>query len=113
MTTADGLEKNKAFVTAFYERALNERNLDVVADYLTPYYRQHNPTIADDVEGLKAYLRWIKDSHPQAHSQILRVYADGDYVILHVHRIRTPEPEAMLSSTSFASRTEGLPNTGT
>ena len=91
MTDAATLEKNKALVTAFYQEALNERNLDAVAGYLTPYYRQHNPAIEDDVEGLKKYLRWINENYPKSHNEILRVYADGDFVILHVHRRRTPD----------------------
>jgi predicted SnoaL-like aldol condensation-catalyzing enzyme len=33
---------------------------------------------------------WIKNNHPRARSEILRVYADRDFVILHVHGIRTP-----------------------
>jgi predicted SnoaL-like aldol condensation-catalyzing enzyme len=83
-------ERNKALVISFYEQALNDRNLGVVADVLAPYYRQHNPTIEDGVEGLRKYLRWIQETHPYARSQILRVYADGNFVILHVHRVRTP-----------------------
>jgi predicted SnoaL-like aldol condensation-catalyzing enzyme len=86
-------EENKALVTSFYEKALNDRNLSIVADFLAPYYRQHNPTIEDGVEGLKKYLRWIQETHPRSRSQILRVYADGDFVILHVHRVRTPGTE--------------------
>lgn len=84
------LDANKALVTSFYERALNDRNLSIVADFLAPHYRQHNPTIEDGVEGLKKYLRWTKETHPQSRSQILRVYADGEFVILHVHRVRSP-----------------------
>ena len=91
VTDADELEKNKELVVAFYERALNDRNLDVVAEYLAPYYRQHNPTIEDDVAGLKRYLAWIQENYPQARSEILRVWADKDIVVLHVHRVRIPE----------------------
>jgi predicted SnoaL-like aldol condensation-catalyzing enzyme len=83
-------ERNKALVISFYEEALNDRNLSVVADFLAPYYRQHNPTIEDGVEGLRKYLRWIQETHPYARSKILRVYADGDFVILHFHPVRTP-----------------------
>jgi hypothetical protein len=49
-------ERNKALVISFYEQALNDRNLSVVADFLAPYYRQHNPTIEDGVEGLRTSL---------------------------------------------------------
>jgi predicted SnoaL-like aldol condensation-catalyzing enzyme len=90
MADAAIVELNKALVTAFYEHALNERNLEVITDYVTPDYRQHNPTIEDGVEGLRKYLRWISENFPRAHSRILRVYAEGDFVILHVHRLRTP-----------------------
>jgi predicted SnoaL-like aldol condensation-catalyzing enzyme len=82
-------EENKALVSEFYELALNQRNFDRASKYLGEY-KQHNPLIEDGAEGLKKYLRWIDDNYPESHSRVFRVFADGDTVILHVHRIRTP-----------------------
>jgi predicted SnoaL-like aldol condensation-catalyzing enzyme len=45
---------------------------------------------ADGPEGLKAFLGFLREKFPQYHSDIKRAFADGDYVILHVHNIPTP-----------------------
>lgn len=82
-------EENKTLVSRFYELALNQRDFDAARRYLGSY-KQHNPLIEDGVEGLRKYLGWIKDNFPDSHSKALRVFADEDTVVLHVHRIRTP-----------------------
>ncbi len=43
---------------------------------------------------MRKYLSWIAANYPNAQSKILRVFADGDHVILHVHRERTPGTRA-------------------
>lgn len=83
-------EQNKATTLAFYEKALNQRDADAALEYVGAHYKQHNPLIDDDYAGLRKYLAWIRENYPSSRSQILRVFADGDYVLLHVHRVRTP-----------------------
>jgi predicted SnoaL-like aldol condensation-catalyzing enzyme len=82
-------EANKKRVVEFYEKALNQKNLDAVDKYLGPY-RQHNPQAADGPEGLKGYIKYLKGSAPDFKFEIKRVLADGDFVILHVHGIPAP-----------------------
>lgn len=53
-------------------------------------YRQHNPLVADGPEGLKAFVDFLKTNYPDAKSEVKRVFADGDHVILHVHSVRIP-----------------------
>ena len=84
------LEQKKATVLAFYETALNQRDADAAIQYVGSQYRQHNPLVADEYAGQREYLAWIQENFPESHSKILRVIADGDYVLLHVHRMRTP-----------------------
>jgi predicted SnoaL-like aldol condensation-catalyzing enzyme len=84
------LEANKALVQAFYQKALNERDADVADSFLGDTYKQHNPMIEDDRAGLRKYLDWIRENFPQAKSEVVSVFAEGDVVILHVHRVRTP-----------------------
>jgi predicted SnoaL-like aldol condensation-catalyzing enzyme len=81
---------NKAAVAAFYDAALNKLDFEAASKYLGPYYKQHNPTAADGAEGLKAFLAYLKANYPNTHSEITMSFADGDYVILRVHAIRTP-----------------------
>jgi predicted SnoaL-like aldol condensation-catalyzing enzyme len=85
------ISENKAIVQTFYQKALNERDANAARSYVGGTYRQHNPLISDGLEGLRKYQEWISTNYPKSHSEILRVFADGDYVILHVHRKRTPE----------------------
>jgi predicted SnoaL-like aldol condensation-catalyzing enzyme len=58
--------------------------------FLGPRYVQHNPNAADGPEGLKAYIAFLRDKFLDAHSDVIRVFADGDYVIHHVHSVPTP-----------------------
>ena len=81
---------NKAAVLAFYDAALNKLDYDAAAKYLGAGYKQHNPTAADGPEGLKGFITFLKTTYPQTHSEVTMSFADGDYVILRVHAIRTP-----------------------
>jgi predicted SnoaL-like aldol condensation-catalyzing enzyme len=81
---------NKAAVLAFYDAALNRLDFDAASKYLGPAYKQHNPTAADGAEGLKGFIAYLKANFPQTHSEMTMAFADGDYVILRVHAIRTP-----------------------
>jgi predicted SnoaL-like aldol condensation-catalyzing enzyme len=45
-------------------------------------------TAADGPEGLKAFIAFLKDKFPNNRSEIKRIFADGDYVIVHVHAVR-------------------------
>jgi predicted SnoaL-like aldol condensation-catalyzing enzyme len=81
---------NKAAVLAFYDAALNKLDFDAAAKSLGPYYKQHNPTAADGAEGLKGFIAYLKANFPKTHSQVTMAFADGDYVILRVHAVRTP-----------------------
>jgi predicted SnoaL-like aldol condensation-catalyzing enzyme len=45
---------------------------------------------ADGPEGFRKFISFLKEKYPQSHSEIKQVFADGDYVILHVHTVREP-----------------------
>lgn len=83
-------ETNKKNVVEFYEKALNQKDFEAASKYLGPRYTQHNPVAADGPEGLKAFIQFLRDKFPNSRSEIKRVFADGDYVIVHVHAIREP-----------------------
>jgi predicted SnoaL-like aldol condensation-catalyzing enzyme len=83
-------ERDKKSVVDFYEKALNQKDFDTAAKYLGPRYTQHNPNAADGPEGLRAFLGFLEEKFPDSRSEIKRVFADGDYVILHVHAVREP-----------------------
>ena len=83
-------EANKKNVVEFYEKALNQKDFDAASRYLGPRYTQHNPVAADGAAGLKAFVQFLRDKFPDSHSEIKQVFADGDYVMVHVHAIREP-----------------------
>jgi predicted SnoaL-like aldol condensation-catalyzing enzyme len=43
---------------------------------------------SDAIEGFKAFIGFLKEKLPDSRSEIKRAFADGDYVILHVHSVR-------------------------
>jgi predicted SnoaL-like aldol condensation-catalyzing enzyme len=83
-------DANKKLVREFYEKALNDKDYAAASKYLGSSYAQHNPRAADGAEGLKSYLEFLKGKFPKSHSEIKRVFAEGDHVILHVHAVREP-----------------------
>ena len=87
---AEQMEKNKKAVAEFYDLAINQKNFEAAAKFIGPRYVQHNPNAADGPEGLKAFLAFLREKFPDYHSDIKRIFADGDYVILHVHNVPTP-----------------------
>jgi predicted SnoaL-like aldol condensation-catalyzing enzyme len=84
------LEANKKAVQEFYDIIINKKDFESARKYIGDRYKQHNPLVADGPEGLKAFIEFLKTNFPDARSEIKRIFADGDYVILHVHSIRPP-----------------------
>jgi predicted SnoaL-like aldol condensation-catalyzing enzyme len=82
--------KNKQIVSEFYEKGLNQKDADAGVSYLGARYTQHNPTVADGPEGFRKFIAFLKEKFPQARGDIKRIFADGDYVILHQHAVREP-----------------------
>jgi predicted SnoaL-like aldol condensation-catalyzing enzyme len=87
---AADLEANKKAVLEFYEAGLNKKDFEAAAKYFGPKYIQHNPGAPDGIEGFKTFVNFLREKFPQSHSEIKKVFADGDHVILHVHAVREP-----------------------
>lgn len=83
-------EANKKVVLDFYEKGLNQKDFEAAAVHFGPRYIQHNPSAPDGIEGFKAFVAMRKEKFPNAKSEIKRIFADGDFVILHVHGVREP-----------------------
>jgi predicted SnoaL-like aldol condensation-catalyzing enzyme len=84
------MEENKKIVAAFYDTAVNQKDFEKASQYLGARYIQHNPLAADGREGFKGFITFLKDKFPNNRSEIKRIFADGDYVIVHVHAVREP-----------------------
>jgi predicted SnoaL-like aldol condensation-catalyzing enzyme len=80
------LEGNKKIVVGFYQRALFEGDVDAaIRLYGGKVHTQHTPFAADGFDGLRGYVEWIHKTCPNARGKIKRVFADGDFVLLHCH----------------------------
>jgi predicted SnoaL-like aldol condensation-catalyzing enzyme len=84
------VEANKKTVLAFYEAGINNKDFDAASKFIGKRYVQHNPNIADGPEGLKAFLGVFKEKFPNLRGDIKQIFADGDFVIVHVHGVRVP-----------------------
>jgi predicted SnoaL-like aldol condensation-catalyzing enzyme len=83
-------EANKKTVRDFYEAAINQKDFAKASQYFGSHYTQHNPNAADGPEGLHKFIDFLREKFPNSHSEIKQTFADGDYVILHVHAVREP-----------------------
>jgi predicted SnoaL-like aldol condensation-catalyzing enzyme len=88
--TGSQQDANKKAVLEFYEKAINQKDFEAASAYFGPHYIQHNPTARDGIDGFKAFLQFLREKFPNSHSEVKRAFADGDYVILHVHAVREP-----------------------
>lgn len=83
-------ERNKQTVLDFYEAGLNQKDFHAAAKLLGDSYVQHNPRIADGIEGFEAFLATLRQDFPDLKAEVKRVFADGDHVIAHVYGVRVP-----------------------
>jgi len=81
-------EANRKAVLAFYEKGLNQKDVDAALAYVGDRYVQHNPNAADGPEGFRKFIGFLREKFPNSHSEIKRSFVDGDYVILHVNAVR-------------------------
>jgi predicted SnoaL-like aldol condensation-catalyzing enzyme len=86
------LERNKRNVVGYYTTAFNEKQPELAVElYGGDEYIQHNP-LADN--GFDAFIAFVNDftaTFPDLHIEIVRVFAECDFVITH-GRLTGAEP---------------------
>ncbi|WP_428410331.1 nuclear transport factor 2 family protein [Hyphococcus sp.] len=90
MPRSEEEQKNLDFVLAMYRDVLIAMNPDAVDLYISPDYVQHSSLAPPGVDALKDFLVKIRAESPDAEQTVTRAFADGDYVITHVHVKRWP-----------------------
>jgi predicted SnoaL-like aldol condensation-catalyzing enzyme len=83
-------EANKQAVLRFYEAGLNKLDYVGASRYFGDRYIQHNPTAKDGPLGFKGFVDSLRREHPHTRVEIVRVIAEGDFVVLHVHAFLEP-----------------------
>ena len=87
-------QANKDTVLAFYEAAINRKDVDAALTFIGPRYIQHNPRAEDGIGGLKGFIGgYLKKANPGLKAIVKRVVVEGDLVVLHVKS--EPEPGAL------------------
>ena len=102
------LERNKQFVAEFYDLIINQKDYARAKKYMGPRYKQHNPLVKDRPDGLREFIEFLKANAPEAHSEIIRSFAEGNYVILHVHSLRQPNTRGRAIIEIFRLDENGL-----
>jgi predicted SnoaL-like aldol condensation-catalyzing enzyme len=77
-------QANKEIVIEAYQRTFGDLDAAAIDDFFSKDFKQHNPTIADGAEGVKALVRMLTSQGVQKQKiEFKHVVADGDVVILH------------------------------
>ncbi len=58
--------------------------------YLSPRYKQHNPTLLDGADGIKKLIETLRARAPTMHVEIKHIFAVDDFVIVHSHSVTDP-----------------------
>jgi len=77
-------DKNKQIATTGYQRIFGDLDITAVDDYMSNDFIQHNPTIADGPEGVKALVQTlVSQGVPKQRISFKHIVAEGNIVILH------------------------------
>lgn len=78
------VEVNKQIATTAYQRIFGELDVTAVDEYMSKNFIQHNPTIADGPEGVKALVQMLASQGvPKQKIVFKHAVAEGDIVVLH------------------------------
>lgn len=77
-------EKNREIAIIAYQRIFGDLDITAVDDYISKDFVQHNPTIADGPEGVKALIQMLISQGVQKQKiEFKHIIAEDDIVILH------------------------------
>lgn len=77
------IEQNKANAIAFYKMAYKGNPAKAVELYLGDEYIQHNPDVADGLQGFIDYFDRMQREYPEKSIEFVRCIGEGNLVALH------------------------------
>lgn len=76
-------EANRALVLGFVDDVLVNGRVDTLPNYIGETYAQHNPQIADGIEGLTDFMGYLADSGISfGYTKVHNVVAEGNFVFV-------------------------------
>ncbi|GEQ85500.1 membrane protein [Patiriisocius marinistellae] len=81
------IKENKKNAIAFYKMAYEGNPEKAVALYVGDTYIQHNPHVADGLQGFIDYFKRMQQAYPKKSIEFVRQIAEGNLVALHTHQI--------------------------
>jgi predicted SnoaL-like aldol condensation-catalyzing enzyme len=84
VTREDQLGRNKENVIAFYDLMFNQcQPSEAIERFAGDVYIQHNPEVGDGKQAFIEYFERMAAEYPGKHVEVVRAFADGQYVVLH------------------------------
>ena len=80
------LEENKKNAIAFYKMAYEGDPQKAVDLYIGNEYIQHNPDVADGLQGFVDYFDRMQREYPEKSIEFVRCIGEGNLVALHTHQ---------------------------
>lgn len=80
------LDNNKKHAIAFYRTAYEGNPKQAIEAYVGKEYIQHNPDVADGLNGFIAYFERMQKEYPEKTIEFVRCIAEGSLVALHTHQ---------------------------
>ncbi len=82
----DRLAQNKARAIGFYKMAYEGNPKAAIDQYVGDQYIQHNPDVADGLDGFVKYFERMQIEYPEKSIEFVRAVAEGEMVALHTHQ---------------------------
>jgi predicted SnoaL-like aldol condensation-catalyzing enzyme len=80
------IEANKKNAIAFYKMAYEGNPKDAVTKFIGNEYIQHNPDVADGIQGFIDYFERMQFEYADKSIEFVRCIAEGNLVALHTHQ---------------------------
>ncbi|OIQ30418.1 MAG: hypothetical protein BM564_03365 [Bacteroidetes bacterium MedPE-SWsnd-G2] len=94
------LENQKNNAIAFYKMAYLGNPREAVNLYVGDEYIQHNPDVADGLDGFIAYFERMQKEYPNKSIEFVRCISEGNLVALHTHQT-WPEEDQYVTMDFF------------